>query len=177
VTKGAAAAVVAAAQEAASSMKADLKETTLTGVAQAAAKTVSEAARTAAARFDGTPAAAAATTVRDAADRTIQAAADDAVMAAPAVAQATAKQVAKAPSFFRDLLRDDLGRADIGDFQMLTVTLLAGLTYGIQLVAYLSALPLAHAVKMPDVDSTILATFGLGQGAYLTKKYLGGPEK
>jgi len=26
---------------------------------------------------------------------------------------------------------------------------------------------------LPDVDTTILATFGLGQGAYLTKKAVG----
>ena len=38
---------------------------------------------------------------------------------------------------------------------------------------YALCLPFVVYLLMPDVDTTILATFGLGQGAYLTKKAVG----
>jgi hypothetical protein len=75
-----------------------------------------------------------------------------------------------------DLVHDDGGSADLGDFQMVFITLLAAVTYLVQFVAYLSVLPLHAAVTMPDVDGTMLAIFGLGHGAYLTKKLASGPE-
>ena len=83
------------------------------------------------------------------------------------------KPVAAKPNFFLDLVRDDHNRSDIGDFQMLVVTFMAVGVYFALAVHFLGSLELAKTVKLPDVDTTILATFGLGQGAYLTKKAVG----
>ena len=80
------------------------------------------------------------------------------------------KQEAGTPRFPRDLFRDDEGRVDLGDFQMIIVTLLAVAVYLVEVFGFLGAIELHRAVTLPDVDTTILATFGLGQGAYLVKK-------
>ena len=86
---------------------------------------------------------------------------------------------AKAPSrsgprFPSDLITDDSGtRPDLGDFQMLVVTLLAVVVYVIQVCTWLGAVPLTPQTTLPDVDQTILGTFGIGQAAYLAKKYVG----
>lgn len=74
------------------------------------------------------------------------------------------------PNLFRDLTRNDFGKVDIGDFQMVTVTLVAVGTYLVLLVHFLGTLTRSVAVTLPDVDTTILAAFGLGHGAYLVKK-------
>ncbi len=73
-------------------------------------------------------------------------------------------------SFPSDLVMDDDGRPDLGDFQMIVVTLLAVIVYLVAVYRFLGTLPLGARVSLPDVDTTILATFGLGQGAYLAKK-------
>lgn len=54
---------------------------------------------------------------------------------------------------------------------MLVVTLLAVFVYLFQVYCFLGAMECIKVVQIPDVDTTILAFFGLGQGAYLTKKY------
>jgi hypothetical protein len=77
------------------------------------------------------------------------------------------------PHFWRDLIQNDVGSFDLGDFQMLVVTLLAVGMYLAAIFHFLGLLAVSEAVKLPDIDTTILATFGLGQGAYLTKKALG----
>ena len=77
------------------------------------------------------------------------------------------------PRFPRDLLCDDLGNPDIGDYQMVAVTVIAVGVYVTQILGFLGSIQLLHHVTVPDVDSTILATFGLGQGAYLVKKQFG----
>ena len=56
---------------------------------------------------------------------------------------------------------------------MLLVTLLAVGMYLAATLHFLGLLAVSEAVKLPDIDTTILATFGLGQAAYLTKKALG----
>ena len=56
---------------------------------------------------------------------------------------------------------------------MVVITILAVVVYLAQLFAFLGSIELLKVVTIPDVDTTILATFGLGQGAYLTKKYAG----
>ncbi len=86
------------------------------------------------------------------------------------VEKAGPKPLADAPNFPRDLLRDDQGRIDLGDFQMIVVTLLAVVVYVVEIFGFLGSLALHQTVTLPDVDTTILATFGLGQGAYLVKK-------
>ncbi len=88
--------------------------------------------------------------------------------AAPANS-ASLKEGARA-RFPDDLFTDDHGRADLGDFQMLVVTLLAVSVYLVRLAGCLGVVELSCAARLPDVDSTILGTFGLGQGAYIAKK-------
>ena len=77
------------------------------------------------------------------------------------------------PSFWRDLLQNDVGMFDLGDFQMFVVTLLAVAMYLTSVFHYLGLIQTQSPTTLPDVDTTILATFGLGQGAYLTKKAVG----
>ena len=72
------------------------------------------------------------------------------------------------PHFWHDLIQNDVGTFDLGDFQMFVVTLLAVGMYLAAILHFLGLLGVSAAVKLPDIDTTILATFGLGQGAYLT---------
>lgn len=82
------------------------------------------------------------------------------------------------PDFFKDLTHND-GEAgvpsqlDFGDFQMLIITLIAVATYLVLTFHFLGTIETAKTVSLPDVDTTMLAAFGLGQGAYLTKKAAG----
>ncbi len=90
-----------------------------------------------------------------------------------AVSRGAIKTSRKDPDFPGDLLRDDEGRPDFGDFQMLVVTALATVVYLGNVIAFLGRMELGATVTLPDVDTTILGAFGLGQGAYLAKKALG----
>lgn len=78
-----------------------------------------------------------------------------------------------------DLTHDDgknghsTPKLDLGDFQMLVITLLAAGMYMVVSFHFLGALEMRKVASLPDVDTTILAAFGLGQGAYLTKKAVG----
>ena len=51
-----------------------------------------------------------------------------------------------------------------------TVTLLAVGVYVVRVFVCLGQVELGGATLLPDVDRTILAAFGLGQGAYLAKQ-------
>ena len=53
---------------------------------------------------------------------------------------------------------------------MFAWALLAAGVYLVQMLAFLQAVPLSASVSLPDVDSTLLSFFGIGQGAYLVKK-------
>jgi hypothetical protein len=88
------------------------------------------------------------------------------------------------PNLLLDLTHDDgvaaggntLARdpmLDLGDFQMVVVTLVAVVVYFGIIYTFLGSMPKTMQVALPDVDTTILATFGLGQGAYLIKKAVG----
>ena len=77
-------------------------------------------------------------------------------------------------NFFKDLVQNDKGDFDFGDFQMLVVTLVAVGMYLTLIFHYLGSVELLKTATLPDIDTTILASFGLGQGAYLAKK-AGGP--
>lgn len=72
-----------------------------------------------------------------------------------------------------NLFTNDHGQFDLGDFQMFAWALLAAGVYLLQMIAFLKTLPLSASVSLPDVDSTLLSFFGIGQGAYLAKKGLG----
>ena len=70
-------------------------------------------------------------------------------------------------------MQNDVGVFDFGDFQMLVVTLLAVVMYLILIFHFLGSIEFRTTVSLPDLDTTVLAAFGLGQGAYLTKKAAG----
>jgi hypothetical protein len=75
------------------------------------------------------------------------------------------------PSFPGDLIRSDIvGQFDLGDFQMIVITLIAVVSYVWIASNFLGNLAQCHSATLPDVDGTVLALFGVGQGAYLTKK-------
>src|SRR5258708_36620623 len=86
---------------------------------------------------------------------------------------ATAKQVAAPSHFPDDLVNDDAGNPDLGDAQMVLITLIAVGTYVMTVFSWLGVVHLAAQVPMPNIDSTLVAVFGLGQGAYLVKKQIG----
>lgn len=71
---------------------------------------------------------------------------------------------------FADLFQNDDGTVDLSDFQMIIVTGLAFCVYFVQVVSFLSTIELRHIVSLPDLDTTILSVFGLGQGSFLVKK-------
>jgi hypothetical protein len=88
------------------------------------------------------------------------------------------------PNLLRDLTHNDgkaaVGnqpavppRLDFGDFQMLVITLIALATYIVLVFNFLGTIEYSKTMNLPDVDTTILAVFGLGHGAYLTKKAAG----
>jgi hypothetical protein len=83
------------------------------------------------------------------------------------------KPAAPAPNLLNDLFQNDANRLDFGDFQMIIVTLLAVSVYLVLVGHFLAAIEFRKVVDLPNVDTTILATFGLGHGAYLTKKAVG----
>jgi hypothetical protein len=73
-------------------------------------------------------------------------------------------------SFFEDLVQNDVGSFDFGDFQMLMVTFIAVAMYLSLIFHFLGSIEFVKTTTLPDVDTTILAGFGIGQGAYLAKK-------
>jgi hypothetical protein len=82
------------------------------------------------------------------------------------------------PNLFQDLTHNDgkpdqPAQMDFGDFQMLIITLIAVGTYLVLVFSFLGTIETAKAVTLPDVDTTILAAFTLGHGAYLAKKAAG----
>jgi len=101
-------------------------------------------------------------------------AAQQAIAAAAPVASIDPKKARdKGQEKIEDLVKNDDGVFDFGDFQMVVVTFLAVCTYILAIFHYLAVIHFTAAVTLPDVDTTILATFGIGQGAYLVKKAAG----
>jgi hypothetical protein len=76
-------------------------------------------------------------------------------------------------NFWTDLVQNDKGAFDIGDVQMLVVTILAVGMYLSLTVDCMAGITGTATGSLPNIDTTILASFGLGQGAYLTKKAAG----
>ena len=79
------------------------------------------------------------------------------------------KTVAAQPSF-RDLVTNDHGEADLGDFQMILISSVATLIFAAASWEFLTVVDIARATTLPDVDTALLGGFGVGQGAYLIKK-------
>jgi len=80
-------------------------------------------------------------------------------------------------SLIKDLTQNDAGQFDLGDVQLLIVTFVAVAMYGTSVFHFLNTIQFLRTVTLPDVDTTILAAFGLGHGAYLTKKAVGNVGK
>jgi hypothetical protein len=74
-----------------------------------------------------------------------------------------------------DLVLNDKGEPDIGDFQMIFLALLAVVTFAIAGYNFLGTIAQSAQVTLPDVDTTLLSVFGVGQGAYLIKKMASKP--
>jgi hypothetical protein len=107
-----------------------------------------------------------------------QAAAMTAAVAANSAAAAdnkvqTLTSQAAQPSFPADLFSDGSESVDFAKFQMIVLVLIAAGTYVLQIWQFLSIVPLQAQIELPDVNPALLATFGLGQGAYLIKKAAG----
>lgn len=83
------------------------------------------------------------------------------------------KPPAKTARLFHDLLTDNSDKVDFGDFQSIFITIIAIISYLLQLSSYLGSTAALRGNVLPDVDSTIVALFGVGQGAYLAKKAVG----
>jgi hypothetical protein len=75
-----------------------------------------------------------------------------------------------APDLIVDLVSNAAGKVDIGDFQMIFVTILAVIIYLLEAGYGLASVSFSAQVTLPDIDTTLLSAFGLGQGAYLVKK-------
>jgi hypothetical protein len=71
---------------------------------------------------------------------------------------------------FRDMVQDDEGCVDLGNSQALFIALLAIVLYVVSAFPFLSQFNVSDKMTLPDVDTTLLSLFGLGQGAYLLKK-------
>jgi hypothetical protein len=78
-------------------------------------------------------------------------------------------------SFPSDLALDDLGNPDLGDFQIVLLTLVGAVIYLVQIYNFLGKLPLGATVSLPDLDPTLVGIFGIGQGAYTLKKFASDP--
>lgn len=94
---------------------------------------------------------------------------------AVAVTGVNPKVPAAKPNLVNDLFHNDLGQADLGDFQMILVTLVAIIIFVLSVMNFLAFVELKTPVSLPDVDTTLLSAFGLGQGAYLVKKMATNP--
>jgi hypothetical protein len=109
------------------------------------------------------------TTSKDAAAKTTNAANAVAIAANTAVAVPEKKADPNGPAF-SDLFQDDHDNVDLGDAQMILITFIAVALYLAKSLAFLSNIEITSHVLMPDVDTYLLASFGIGQGAYLAKK-------
>ena len=69
-----------------------------------------------------------------------------------------------------DLFKNGEGETDLGDFQMILISVVAAGIFAVSSIHVMLLLDIARDILLPDVDSALLAIFGLGQGAYLVKK-------
>jgi hypothetical protein len=69
-----------------------------------------------------------------------------------------------------DLVCDDFGAADLGDFQMILISGVATVIFACASWEFLTLVDIVKTTQLPDVDTALLGSFGIGQGAYLIKK-------
>ena len=90
---------------------------------------------------------------------------------APAAAAASpTKSQAAQSQWWTDLFRNDEREFDLGDTQMFFFILLAVAMFLLNSFHSLGWLEYAKNITLPDVDTTLLSSIGLSQGAYLAKK-------
>jgi hypothetical protein len=87
---------------------------------------------------------------------------------------ATAAKPPGTPNFPLDLFQNDKKQVDIGDFQMIFIDALAVIIFVLTAFHFLGLIP-RGATTLPDVDTTLLSSFGIGQGAYIVKKMASNP--
>jgi hypothetical protein len=112
----------------------------------------------------------------------LTASAVDVATEAVVVATETSKAAKKETTSWCNLSHHLLNKAgtsslDLGDFQMSVITLLAVIVYIGQFIGYLGVVTLSKNVSLPDVDSALLASFGLAQTTYLAKKIIDESQK
>ncbi len=78
---------------------------------------------------------------------------------------------------FYDLFQDDDHNVDLGDTQMILITVIAIVLYLAKSFVFWATLKVSPSVTMPEIDTYLLASFGIGQGAYLAKKAGSAPGK
>jgi len=83
---------------------------------------------------------------------------------------AVPKTLAPKPNLLTDLVQNDKNEPDFGDFQMIFISLIAVVIYLLSTFNSLGSIPLQAHVSLPDIDTSLLGGFGVGQGAYLIKK-------
>jgi hypothetical protein len=88
---------------------------------------------------------------------------------AAATGASTAAASAPRPSV-RDLVLNDFGAADLGDFQMILISSVATVIFAAASWEFLTLVDIVRTTTLPDVDTALLGSFGIGQGAYLIKK-------
>jgi len=98
--------------------------------------------------------------------RTITTAKDDAAQAQGLVQKTPDPHGAS----FYDLFQDDHDHVDLGDTQMILITVIAIILYLAKSFVFWATLKVESSVMMPEIDTYLLASFGIGQGAYLAKK-------
>jgi cytochrome b subunit of formate dehydrogenase len=80
------------------------------------------------------------------------------------------KQHERGRSKWKNLFCNDDDKLDFGDTQMFFITLLAVVIFFVTGFHFLEYVEYTSQITLPDVDTTLLSAFGLGQGAYLAKK-------
>lgn len=95
-----------------------------------------------------------------------QNAAEQANAANPAVPVMTKKPNTGKPSLFADLLSNDSGQFDFGDFQMLIVIALAVDMYLVQLVHFTMVVEYPHTVTLPDWGHNNSRSIWAGSGPH-----------
>lgn len=75
------------------------------------------------------------------------------------------------PQFWRDLTRNDAGEWDMGDVQVLVVTVIAVIAFAMVVIEYWgTGIQLVAHTTLPDVNIGLTALFGGGIATYLLKK-------
>ncbi|HEX3557221.1 MAG TPA: hypothetical protein VIA62_28680, partial [Thermoanaerobaculia bacterium] len=81
---------------------------------------------------------------------------------------------------WRDLLGNDSASGapalDLGDFQLLLVTLIAVVIYLVSAYLSLATLEWRASISLPEVDQTLLGLLGVSHLTYLSKKGVTDPS-